>query len=122
MSTILVVEDNELNSELLVQLLGDDHRMIAASDGAAGLDLARSDQPDLVLMYLSLPGLDGWETTRRLKADSVTSTIPVVALTAHAMPGDEEKARAAGCDGYLTKPIDEEALFEEVARWLGGPK
>ena len=117
MSTILVVEDNELNSELLVQLL-DDHRVIVEADGLAGVATAAREQPALVFMDLSLPVLDGWEATRRLKADAATRHIPVVALTAHAMPGDERKARAAGCDGYLTKPIDEDALFAEVDKWL----
>ena len=117
MTTVLVVEDNEVNSDLLVQLLEDDHTVITAFDGRQGVILARQEQPDLVLMDLSLPVLDGWAATRELKADERTRSIPVVALTAHAMPGDEEKARAAGCDGYLAKPIDEVLLFAEVARW-----
>ena len=119
MKTILVVEDNELNSELMVQLLGDEHEVMVAFDGAEGVKVAQAELPDLILMDLSLPVLDGWQATKQLKADPATALIPVVALTAHAMPGDEEKARAAGCDGYLVKPIDEDALSAEVAQRLG---
>jgi len=118
MKTILIVEDIELNRELLAQLLEDDHRLLLAGDGVAALELART-QPDLILMDLSLPKLDGWEATRRLKADPALAHIPIIVLTAHAMRGDEERARASGCDDFLTKPIDEDRLFEKVARYLG---
>jgi len=118
MKTILIVEDIELNRELLAQLLEDDHRLLLAGDGVAALELART-QPDLILMDLSLPKLDGWEATRRLKADPAFAHIPIIVLTAHAMRGDEERARASGCDDFLTKPIDEDRLFEKVARYLG---
>jgi CheY-like chemotaxis protein len=120
---ILVVEDVEYNRDLLVQLLEEDFEILTASDGAAGIEAAVRDRPDLILMDLSLPGVGGWEATRRLKARPETEAIPVVALTAHAMQGDEDKARACGCDDYLTKPIDEDQLFATLERFLdpGGP-
>lgn len=120
MKTILIVEDVPLNRELLVQLLEDRYRLVLAEDGKAALACAAEEQPDLVLMDLSLPLMDGWEATRRLKADAALSRIPVIVLSAHAMRGDEERARAIGCDDFLTKPIDENLLFEKIARHLGG--
>jgi len=117
MRKILIVEDVEYNRELLVQLLEDDYEVLTAADGAAGIEAAARHRPDLILMDLSLPGVDGWEATRRLKARPETQAIPVIALTAHAMQGDEERARACGCDDYLTKPIDEDRLFETLARF-----
>jgi len=117
MKTILIVEDVQYNRELLVQLLEDDYEVLTAADGAAGIEAAARHRPDLILMDLSLPGVDGWEATRRLKARPETQAIPVIALTAHAMQGDEERARACGCDDYLTKPIDEDRLFETLARF-----
>jgi CheY-like chemotaxis protein len=119
MKKILVVEDVEYNRDLLVQLLEDDYEILTAADGAAGIEAAARERPDLILMDLSLPGVDGWEATRRLKARPETAAIPVVALTAHAMQGDEERARACGCDDYLTKPIDEDLLFATLERLLG---
>ena len=116
---ILIVEDVELNRDLLTQLLEDDYELSTAADGAAGVEKATSEQPDLILMDLSLPVIDGWEATRRIKAAAATAAIPIIALTAHAMSGDEEKARAAGCDDFMTKPIDEELLFAKLHRWLG---
>jgi two-component system cell cycle response regulator DivK len=116
--TILIVEDVALNLDLLVQLLEDDYRLEVAADGAAALELAAQSRPDLILMDLSLPRLDGWEATRRLKADPALARIPVIVLSAHAMRGDEERARASGCDDFLTKPIDETLLFEKLARHL----
>jgi CheY-like chemotaxis protein len=116
---ILIVEDVEYNRDLLVQLLEDDYEVLTAADGAAGIELAARGRPDLILMDLSLPVVDGWEATRRLKARPETLAIPVIALTAHAMQGDEDKARACGCDDYLTKPIDEDQLFAKLARFLG---
>jgi len=118
MKKILIVEDVELNQDLLVQLLEDEYDIVTADDGAAGIEIAARERPDLILMDLSLPVVDGWEATRRLKAEPATMTIPVIALTAHAMEGDEEKARACGCDGYLTKPIDEEQLFAKLDGFL----
>jgi two-component system cell cycle response regulator DivK len=119
MKTILIVEDVDYNRELLVQLLEDEYEILTAADGAAGIEMAARERPDLILMDLSLPGVDGWEATRRLKARPETAATPVIALTAHAMQGDEERARACGCDDYLTKPIDEDRLFEMLARFLG---
>jgi two-component system, cell cycle response regulator DivK len=119
MKKILIVEDVEFNRELLIQLLEEDYALAVAIDGAAGVEKAATERPDLILMDLSLPVLDGWEATRRIKADPATARIPVIALTAHAMSGEEDKARAAGCDDFLTKPIDEDLLFAKLRRWLG---
>lgn len=119
MTTILVVEDVALNRDLLAQLLEDEHRLLFAEDGIAALELAVREQPQLILMDLSLPSMDGYEATRRLKADAATARIPVIVLSAHAMKGDEEHARDAGCDDFLTKPVDEALLFAAIARHLG---
>lgn len=119
MKTILIVEDIALNRELLVQLLEDNYRLLIAEDGAAALERAAESKPDLILMDLSLPRMDGWEATRRLKANEALASIPVIALSAHAMRGDEERARASGCDDFLTKPIDEDLLFRKLATHLG---
>jgi len=118
MKTILIVEDVALNRDLLTQLLEDEHRLLYAEDGLAALDAAATHRPDLILMDLSLPRLDGWQATRRLKADPRLASIPVVALSAHAMRGDEESARQCGCDEFLTKPVDEERLFATLGRLL----
>ena len=118
MKKILIVEDVEYNRDLLVQLLEEEYEVVTAADGAAGIDAAARHRPDVILMDLSLPGIDGWEATRRLKARPETAAIPVIALTAHAMHGDEARARACGCDDYLTKPIDEDQLFTRLARLL----
>jgi CheY-like chemotaxis protein len=118
MSTILIVEDIEMNRELLAQLLEDEHRLVFADDGLAALERAAEARPDLILMDLSLPRLDGWEATRRLKSDPTLAHIPVIVLSAHAMRGDEERARASGCDDFLTKPIDEDQLFSKIASHL----
>jgi two-component system cell cycle response regulator DivK len=118
MKTILIVEDIELNRDLLVQLLEDDYRIITAVNGAIGIEVAERERPDLILMDLSLPVLNGWEATRAIKANDALASIPVIALTAHAMQGDEEKAREAGCDDYLTKPIDEDRLFAMLTAYL----
>jgi two-component system, cell cycle response regulator DivK len=115
---ILIIEDVELNRDLLVQLLEEEYEILTAVDGAAGLEVARRECPDLILMDLSLPVVDGWEVTRRLKAEPKTRAIPVIALTARAMRGDEERARACGCDDYLTRPVDEDRLFEKLAHHL----
>lgn len=119
MKTILVVEDVELNRDLLLQLLEDDYGLFFAEDGLAALEIAALSKPDLVLMDLSLPKLDGYEATRRLKSEAATANIPVIVLSAHAMKGDEERAREAGCDDFLTKPLDEDLLFAAIARQLG---
>jgi two-component system, cell cycle response regulator DivK len=108
----------EYNRDLLVQLLEEEYEVVTAADGAAGIEAAARDRPDVILMDLSLPGIDGWEATRRLKARPETEAIPVIALTAHAMQGDEERARSCGCDDYLPKPLDEEQLFAKLTRLL----
>ena len=113
MPKILLVEDNEMNRDMLSRRLErKGYQVVLAVDGQAGVEMAASHAPDLVLMDMSLPVLDGWEATRRLKADPATAHLPVIALTAHAMSGDRERAIAAGCDDYDTKPI-------ELARLLG---
>jgi CheY-like chemotaxis protein len=120
MKKILVVEDEAFNMELLVQLLEDEYEILTASNGAAGIAQARRECPDLVIMDLKMPVMDGWEATRRFKADDNLKHIPIIALTAHAMVGDEERARACGCDDYMTKPLDEDLLFAKLDRFLGG--
>jgi two-component system, cell cycle response regulator DivK len=119
MPKILVVEDVEFNRDLIVQLLEDDYEVLTAADGAEGIRLAEQERPDLILMDLSLPVIDGWEATRRLKADEALKGIPIIALSAHAMRGDEEKARQSGCDDYLSKPLDEDLLFAKLTTFLG---
>jgi len=119
MKTILIVEDIEMNRDLLAQLLEDRYRLVFAGDGIGALERAATEKPDLVLMDLSLPRMDGWEATRRLKTDPRLARIPVIALTAHAMADDEARARAAGCDDFLTKPVEEDALFGKLANYLG---
>ena len=118
MKTILVVEDVELNRDLLMQLLEDKYRLVLAADGIAALERAAATKPDLILMDLSLPRMDGWEAARRMKADATLARIPIIALSAHAMRSHEERARESGCDDFLTKPIDETLLFETIARYL----
>ena len=118
MKKILVVEDVEFNRDLLAQLLEDEYEVITANDGAAGIALAEREHPDLILMDLSLPVVDGWEATRRLKANAALRSIPIIALTAHAMSGDAEKARECGCEDYLSKPLDENLLFEKLRQFL----
>jgi CheY-like chemotaxis protein len=119
MKKILVVEDVELNRDLLVQLLEDEYEVLTAADGGTGIRLAEREQPDLILMDLSLPVIDGWEATRRIKADPALRGIPIIALSAHAMSGDAEKARQCGCDDYLSKPLDDELLLEKLSKFLG---
>lgn len=118
MKKILIVEDVDMNIDLLVQLLEDDYALVVAQDGAAGLEMAAEERPDLILMDMSLPVVDGWEATRRLKAKQDLEHIPVIALTAHAMQGDKERAIGCGCQDYLSKPIDEDKLFEKIERLL----
>jgi CheY-like chemotaxis protein len=118
MKKILVVEDVDFNRDLLVQLLEDKYDVIEAVNGQEGVKLAERERPELILMDLSLPVMDGWEATRQLKANDDLRSIPVIALTAHAMKGDEEKALAAGCDDYLLKPLDEDELMAKIAKYL----
>jgi two-component system cell cycle response regulator DivK len=120
MSKILLVEDNEMNRDMLSRRLerkGFD--VVMAVDGQAGVEMASSASPDLILMDLSLPIIDGWEATRQIKADAATQKIPVIALTAHAMAGDEQKAIEAGCDDYDTKPVDLKRLLGKIENFLG---
>jgi CheY-like chemotaxis protein len=120
MAKILLVEDNEMNRDMLSRRLKRKGFDVAiAVDGQAGVDLAISGNPDIILMDLSLPVMDGWEATRRIKANGKTSGIPVIALTAHAMQGDEEKALEAGCDDYDTKPVNFKRLLEKIQTLLG---
>jgi len=119
MPKILLVEDNEMNRDMLSRRLERrGFQVLIAEDGAAGVNLARQENPDLILMDMSLPVMDGWEATRQIKGSEQTRTIPVIALTAHAMAGDEEKAMAAGCDGYETKPIDLPKLLARIEQLL----
>ncbi|PSN20835.1 two-component system response regulator [filamentous cyanobacterium CCP5] len=119
MAKILLVEDNEMNQDMLSRRLNrKGYEVIIASDGAKGLAMSMSDKPDIVLMDMSLPIMDGWEATRRLKADSSTKNIPVIALTAHAMSGDREKSLSAGCDDYETKPIELPRLLQKIENLL----
>jgi CheY-like chemotaxis protein len=119
MPTILLVEDNELNRDMLSRRLArKGYDVLLAEDGAKGLSAATEGKPDLILMDMSLPMIDGWEVTRRLKAEPQTRAIPVIALTAHAMSSDREKAVAAGCDDYDTKPVELERLLAKIERLL----
>jgi two-component system, cell cycle response regulator DivK len=119
MKKILIVEDVDFNRDLIVQLLEDNYEILTAADGAEGIRLAERERPDLILMDLSLPIMDGWEATRRIKANAALKHTPIIALTAHAMRGDEEKARGSGCDDYLSKPLDEDVLFAKLGKFLG---
>jgi CheY-like chemotaxis protein len=117
---VLLVEDNEMNRDMLSRRLERrGYQVVLALDGQQGLDLARSEAPDLILMDMSLPVLDGWEATRQLKAAPETRTIPIIALTAHAMSSDRDKALAAGSDDYDTKPIELPRLLEKIEALLG---
>ena len=119
MARILLVEDNEMNRDMLSRRLQRrGYEVLLAVDGEDGVDVARANTPDLVLMDMSLPTVDGWEATRRLKADHVLRHIPVIALTAHAMANDRDKALAAGCDDYDTKPIELPRLLAKIKAFL----
>ena len=121
MTTILVIEDNETNRDMLSRRLArKGYEVLIAVDGVEGVAVARAKAPDLILMDMSLPILDGWEATRRLKANPATRTIPVIALTAHAMAGDREKALDAGCDEYETKPVEFQRLLSKIEVLLNG--
>ncbi len=119
MAKILLVEDNEMNRDMLSRRLKRrGYKIITAADGEQGVESARAEKPDLILMDMRLPVLDGWEATRKLKAASETQGIPVIALTAHAMAGDREKALEVGCDDYESKPVDLPRLLEKMERLL----
>ena len=116
---ILLVEDNELNRDMLSRRLKrKGFTVICAEDGQEGIDVALSESPDIVLMDLSLPIVDGWAASKKLKSKAITKSIPIIALTAHAMKGDREKALKAGCDDYDTKPIDFERLLDKINKLL----
>jgi two-component system cell cycle response regulator DivK len=120
MAKILIVEDNEMNRDMLSRRLARrGYAVVTAVDGEQGLVAAEAERPDLILMDMSLPVMDGWEATRRLKAESATQAIPVIGLTAHAMTGDRDKAMAAGCDDYDTKPVELPRLLEKIEALLG---
>jgi CheY-like chemotaxis protein len=119
MPKILLVEDNEMNRDMLSRrLVRNGFEVVMATDGGEGVAMAASEQPDLILMDMSLPVMDGWEATRRVKADAATSAIPIIALTAHALVEDRDKARAAGCDDFDTKPVELPRLLEKISRLL----
>ena len=120
MTKILLVEDNEMNRDMLSRRLERrGYEVVIAVDGQQGVDLAQSTSPDLILMDMSLPIIDGWEATRQLKGMETVKATPIIALTAHAMSGDREKALEAGCDDYETKPVDLPGLLAKVERLLG---
>ena len=121
MAKVLLVEDNELNRDMLSRRhIRRGYEVVFAVDGQQGVDLARSEKPDIILMDMSLPVMDGWEATRRVKSDATTRAVPVIGLTSHAMSGDREKAIAAGCDDYDTKPVELDRLLEKMQRLLDG--
>lgn len=117
MKTILIVEDIDVNIDLLTQLLEEEYNIRVARDGAEGVALTIECKPDLVLMDISLPVMDGYEATRHIR--ETFESLPIIGLSAHAMQGDAERAIAAGCTDYLTKPVDEELLFKKLTQYLG---
>jgi two-component system cell cycle response regulator DivK len=121
MARILLVEDNEMNRDMLSRrLTRRGHEVAIAVDGQQAVEMATADKPELILMDMSLPIIDGWEATRRIKGDPATGEIPIIALTAHAMQGDREKAMEAGCDDYDTKPVELKRLLEKIQTLLAG--
>jgi len=116
--TILVVDDTEWNRDLVVQLLEDEYTVLQAVDGEEAVRKTQEDKPDLILMDLGMPVMDGWEATRKIKANDALKHIPIIAVTSHAMVGDEIDARKAGCDDYLPKPIDENELLNKIKKFL----
>jgi two-component system, cell cycle response regulator DivK len=119
---ILLVEDDEMNRDMLSRrLLKRGYEVLIATDGQQGVDMARAEAPALILMDMSLPVMDGWTATKTLKDDPTTAAIPIIALTAHAMSGDETKARAAGCDEFDTKPVELKRLLGKMEGLLGAP-
>jgi two-component system, cell cycle response regulator DivK len=119
MSRILLIEDNEMNRDMLTRRLQrKGFNVITAGDGVEGVNRAMSQEPDLIIMDLSLPLLDGWEASRQIKRNSDTEDIPIIALTAHAMSGDRKKALEAGCDDYDTKPVDFSRLLKKISKLL----
>ena len=120
MAKLLLVEDNEMNRDMLSRrLIRKGYEIIIAVDGRQGVDMARSESPDLILLDMSLPVMDGWEAARAIKGDEQMKAIPIIALTAHAMSGDREKALEAGCDEYDTKPVELKRLLGKIEALLG---
>lgn len=119
---ILIVEDNPVNLDLVMQLLEDDYELLTAEDGQSGIDIALEERPDLILLDLSLPKKSGWQVCAELRTTLGAEVMPIVALTAHAIKGDREKALRTGFDDYVTKPIDEDLLFETIERHLSQQK
>jgi two-component system cell cycle response regulator DivK len=115
---ILVVDDTDWNRDLIVQLLEEEYSVFEAVNGEEGVSKAAMEKPDLILMDLGMPVMDGWEATRKIKANNELRHIPIIAVTSHAMVGDEIQAREAGCDDYLPKPIDENELLRKIKRFL----
>jgi two-component system cell cycle response regulator DivK len=123
MAKVLLVEDNEMNRDMLSRrLVRRGFEVVFALNGKEGVELARSEKPDIILMDMSLPIMDGWEATRCVKSDDATRSVPVIGLTAHAMSGDREKAIEAGCDDYDTKPVELDRLIGKIERLLGAAK
>jgi len=121
MARILLVEDNEMNRDMLSRRLAKrGHEVLIAVDGQQGVDTAASESPEIILLDMSLPVMDGWEAARRLKADPATRDIPIIALTAHAMSGDRERCLQAGADDYDTKPVDFKRLLGKIETFLNG--
>lgn len=116
---ILVIEDHELNRDLLVQILEERYTVLVAVDGADGIAVAERERPDLILMDFGMPVLDGWQATRVIKSRPHLERIPIIAITSHAMVGDEAKALDAGCDSYMAKPIHEDDLLARIEQFLG---
>jgi two-component system cell cycle response regulator DivK len=116
LKTILIVEDIDLNIDLLTQILEDDYNILVAKDGAQGVDLAIQNRPDLILMDISLPVMDGYEATRNIR--KTFPSLPIIGLSAHAMQGDDDKAKTAGCTDYMTKPLDEDLLLQKLKQYL----
>ena len=117
MKTILIVEDTDINIDLLTQILEDEYSLLVAKDGAQGVSMAQEKHPDLILMDISLPVMDGYEATRRIR--TTLSATPIIGLSAHAMSGDAVRAKEAGCNDYLTKPVDEDLLVRKIKEYLG---
>ncbi len=118
MKTILIVEDTEFNIDLLVQLLEEDYNLLIARDGVQGVTLTEKHRPDLILMDIAMPLMDGYDATRKIRESF--KELPIIGLSSHAMTGDREKAISAGCTDYITKPIDEDELAQKLQKYLGG--
>jgi CheY-like chemotaxis protein len=117
MKTILIVDDVEFNIDLLTQILEDNYQLLVAKDGAEAVSCTQQSKPDLILMDIAMPVMDGYEATQIIR--KTFETLPIIGLSSHAMAGDAEKARAAGCNDYLTKPVDEDLLIKKIQEYLG---